>query len=374
MTHARARLSRLVAGAAATVIGLGLAAVVAAPSASAADNGTWSVFPVQPPNSAPRTAFSFDLAAGATLKDAVTVKNQGKLPLTMNLYPADAFNAAGGGGFALRQAGEPNTGVGSWVKLAKSTVTIPAGKSVSIPFTMTVPRNASPGDHAGGIVAVNAQAEGVQESEGVTVGIKRAVGTRIYTRILGPLNPSLSVTDVTVDTIEKAQIPFFTEGKATITYTVVNTGNTRISADQALKITGLFGQTIAQPTLAKAPEILPGETVTLVQQWDSVPAFNQAHVRVEFQATDVSGAEVTAAGDATVWYVPWLFLLGIALVIIAIVLIRRLRNRRTPEAAASSVGVAGTPFPTLAGSAGGTTPAAPSASGRGRTGGSHRKD
>lgn len=371
MTHARARLSRLVAGIAATVIGLGLAAVVAAPGASAADNGTWSVFPTQTPNSAPRTAFSFDLAAGATLKDAVTVKNQGKLPLTMNLYPADAFNAAGGGGFALRQQGEPNTGVGSWVKLAKSTVTIAPGKSVSVPFTMTVPRNASPGDHAGGIVAVNAQAEGVQESDGVTVGIKRAVGTRIYTRIIGPLNPSLSVTDVTVDTIEKAQIPFFTEGKATITYTVVNTGNTRISADQALKITGLFGQTIAQPTLAKAPEILPGETITLVQQWDSVPAFNQAHVRVEFQATDVSGAEVTAAGDATVWYVPWLFLLAIALVILAIVLVRRMRGRRTPTETASTVGVAGTPFPTLAGS---SAPAAPSGSGRGRTGGSHRKD
>ena len=331
MTHARGRLARLAAGIAAAVIGAGLVAVGAAPSASAADNGTWSVFPTQTPNSAPRTAFSFDLAAGATLKDAVTVKNQGKLPLTMNLYPADAFNAAGGGGFALRQQGEPNTGVGSWVTLAKSTVTIAPGKEVSVPFTMTVPRNASPGDHAGGIVAVNAQAEGVQESEGVTVGIKRAVGTRIYTRILGPLTPSLSITDVTVDTIEKAQIPFLQQGTATITYTVVNTGNTRISANQALVITGLFGQTIAQPALAKAPEILPGEQITLVQPWDSVPAFNQAHVRVEFQATDIGGQEVTAAGDATVWYVPWLLLLVIALVVVVIVVARRWRSRRTPE-------------------------------------------
>jgi hypothetical protein len=370
MTHARGRLARLAAGVAATVIGLGMLAVGAAPSASAADNGTWSVFPTQAKNSAPRTAFSFDLAAGGTLKDSVTVKNQGTTPLTMNLYAADAFNAAGGGGFALNQQGEPNTGVGSWVKLAKSTITIPAGKEVAVAYTMTVPRNATPGDHAGGIVAVNAQAEGVQESEGVTVGIKRAVGTRIYTRIAGPLNPSLSVTDVTVDTLEKAQIPFFQQGKATITYTVVNTGNTRISANQALIITGLFGQTIAQPALAKAPEILPGQTITLVQPWDSVPAFNQAHVRVEFQATDVTGTEVTAAGDATVWYIPWLFLLAIALVIAAIVGLRWWRNRRTPQTATdtSTLGTAGTPFPTLAGGA-----ATGAASGRGRSG-SHRKD
>jgi hypothetical protein len=255
------------------------------------------------------------------------------------------------------------------VKLAKSTITIPAGKEVAVAYTMTVPRNATPGDHAGGIVAVNAQAEGVQESEGVTVGIKRAVGTRIYTRIAGPLNPSLSVTDVTVDTQEKAQIPFLQQGKATITYTVVNTGNTRISANQALIVTGLFGQTLYQPTLAKAPEILPGETITLVQPWDSVPAFNQASVRVEFQATDVSGQEVSAAGNATVWYIPWLFLLAVALIILAIVGLRWWRNRREPQRATdtSTLGAAGTPFPTLAGGA--TTGAA---SGRGRSG-SHRK-
>jgi hypothetical protein len=107
-----------------------------------------------------------------------------------------------------------------------------------------------------------------------------------------------------------------------------------------------------------------------VQPWDSVPAFNQAHVRVEFQATDVTGTEVTAAGDATVWYIPWLFLLAIALVIAAIVGLRWWRNRRTPQTATdtSTLGTAGTPFPTLAGGA-----ATGAASGRGRSG-SHRKD
>ncbi len=371
MQHSRGRLARAGAAIGAAVIGLGLVAVVAAPLAQAADNGTWSVFPTQNKNSEPRTAFSFDLAAGATLSDSVTVKNQGTLPLTMSLYPADAFNAAGGGGFALRQADEPNTGVGSWVKLSKSTVTIPGGKEVSIPFTMAVPKNASPGDHAGGIVAVNAKAEGVQESEGVTVGIKRAVGTRIYTRVLGPLSPSMSITDVTVETIEKAQIPFFQQGKAKISYTVVNTGNTRISADQAVLITGLFGQSLAQPVLPRAPEILPGQSITLVQDWDSVPAFNQAHVRVEFAAADIgTGQEITAAGDATVWYVPWLFLLGVALVIGAILAVRWWLRRRTPEAAEPAIGAAGTPFPTLAANTG----AAPgAASGRGRSG-SHAKD
>jgi hypothetical protein len=363
------RFARLTASLGAAVVALGVLGLVAAPSASAADNGTWSVFPTQAENSAARTAFSFDVAAGATLTDAVTIKNQGEQILRMQVYPADAYNAAGGGGFALRRQDEQNTDVGSWVKLAKTTVTIAPGKSVSIPFTMTVPRNATPGDHAGGIVAVNAEAEGVQEQDGVTIGIKRAVGTRIYTRVQGPLTPSMNVTDVSIEVTEKAQIPFFQQGKARITYTVVNTGNTRLSSDQAVRITGLFGQTLAQPTLPRAPELLPGQEMTLVQEWDSVPAFNQANVRVELVAVDPQAGNAIAAGDATTWLVPWLFLLGVAIVALLVWLAVRWSRRRTTAApAASTLGVAGTPFPTLDG----TT--APAASGRGRSGGSHRKD
>jgi hypothetical protein len=233
---------------------------------------------------------------------------------------------------------------------------------------MAVPSNATPGDHAGGIVAVNAATEGVQEQDGVTIGIKRAVGTRIYTRVQGPLSPSMSITDVSIGVTEKAQVPFFQQGRALITYTVVNTGNTRLSADQAVRITGLFGQTLAQPTLPRAPELLPGGEMTLVQEWDSVPAFNQANVRVEMVAVDAQAGNAIAAGDATVWLVPWFFLLAVAILAVLVWLAVRWSRRRSTVAPASTLGVAGTPFPTL------DSAAAQSGSGRGRSGGSHRRD
>jgi hypothetical protein len=372
MTHHRGRatgrLARLTASLGAAVVALGVLGLVAAPTASAADNGTWSVYPTTTANSTPRSAFSFDVAAGATLTDSVTIENAGKQPLRMQLYPADAFNAKGGGGFALRQQDEPNNDVGSWVTLSKTTVTIAPGKDVSIPFTMTVPRTATPGDHAGGIVAVNAEAEGVQEQGGVTIGIKRAVGTRIYTRVQGPLTPSMNITDVSIDVTEKAQIPLFQKGRALITYTVVNTGNTRLSADQAVRVTGLFGQTLAQPTLPRAPELLPGQEMTLVQEWDSVPAFNQANVRVEMVAVDAQAGNAVAAGDATVWLIPWFFLLGVAVLALIVWLAVRWSRRRSPAGPASNLGVTGTPFPTL------DSATAQTGSGRGRSVGSHRKE
>jgi hypothetical protein len=372
MTHHRGRatgrLARLTASLGAAVVALGVLGLVAAPTASAADNGTWSVFPTTAEGSAPRTSFSYEVAAGATVQDSVTIRNLGREILRMQIYPADAFNATGGGGFALKQQDERNTDVGVWVELGKSNVTIAPGREVDIPFTMAVPKNATPGDHAGGIVAINAEAEGVQEQDGVVIGIQRAVGTRIYTRIQGPLTPSMNITDVSIDVTEKAQIPFFQQGKARITYTVVNTGNTRLSADQAVRITGLFGQTLAQPTLPRAPELLPGQEMTLVQEWDSVPAFNQANVRVEMVAVDAQAGNAVAAGDATIWLVPWFFLLGVAILAVLVWLAARWSRRRSTVAPASTLGVAGTPFPTLDGAV------VQSGSGRGRSGGSHRKE
>jgi hypothetical protein len=233
---------------------------------------------------------------------------------------------------------------------------------------MSVPDNATPGDHAGGIVAVNAQPESVEQAEGgVSIGIKRAVGTRIYTRVEGPLTPSMSITDVTIDVTEKASIPFLQEGRARITYTVVNTGNTRISADQAVRITGLFGQTLAEPAVAKAPELLPGQSMTLAFDWDSVPALNQANLRVELVASDGQAGNATAAGDATLWIVPWAFLLVLVALGLLVWVIVVLSRRRKPSAAASPGGL-GTPFPTLAAGAGGD------AAGQPRSTGAHRKE
>lgn len=344
--HVRTRTSRTaVAALLGALLAVLLPAFVAAP-AQAADNGSWSIFPTQKKGADPRAAFLFELAAGQQVSDSITVKNQSDAPLTLQLYPADAFNAAGGGGFALRQQDEENTDVGSWVTVSKSEVRLRPGQEVDVPFTMKVPSNATPGDHAGGIVALNAEVDGTQQADGgVTVGIRRAVGTRIYTRIQGPLNPSLTITSLTAEMTEKGQVPFLTSGTATVTYTILNSGNLRISADQALRVTGLFGRDVAAPELPGVPEILPGQQVTLVQQVTGLPAMDVLSFRL-----DLTSPEASAGADTTLWVIPWLFLLGLLLLILAIVAIRwwlRRRADRTPPVAPAS-----SPFPTLAAPAG----------------------
>ena len=69
------------------------------------------------------------------------------------------------------------------------------GESVEVPFTVTVPDNATPGDYVGGIVTSLTQSG---DAEGINVD--RRLGIRIRLRVGGELKPSLAVEDLHVAT------------------------------------------------------------------------------------------------------------------------------------------------------------------------------
>ena len=112
----------------------------------------------------------------------------------------------------------PPTDVGTWVKFDKTApfITIPAKTAVDLPFTLSVPANASPGDHPGGIVA--ALTTPSLDSHGNRINIEQRVGTRIYLRVSGVLKPQLTVRSSTA--VYHANWNPFGDGSATVTYQV----------------------------------------------------------------------------------------------------------------------------------------------------------
>ena len=142
--------------------------------ASAASNGLWSVFPTTLPGQAPREFFNPVLQAGKTYADAVTVANYTAAPLTFNLYAADAFNTSDGG-LSLRRRTDVQTDMGKWISLPYHMLAVPARSALIVPFAIVPPRDASPGDHVGGIVAE--QTQGTQSHAGsVPITVVQAVG------------------------------------------------------------------------------------------------------------------------------------------------------------------------------------------------------
>lgn len=192
--------------------------------AGAADNGEWSV---RPADSAitPRAAFELPAQPGTTLTDRAVVTNTTTAELTFRLYVADAHNTERDGGLAVRGIEETQRDVGAWGKPERDAITVPARSAVTVGVTLTVPRDASPGDHVGALVAVDTR---VQPADGSHLGVQRGVGARIYLHVEGPEQPGLAVEDVRF-TARSPQIPGTGTRESTVAYTLHNMGNVKLA-------------------------------------------------------------------------------------------------------------------------------------------------
>ena len=93
-----------------------------------------------------------------------------------------------------------------------------------MPFTLTVPSDATPGDHTGGVLA--AVTEQRTTTNGQRVNVDRRIAARVYLRVNGPLTSSLQI-----DRLSAAHDgPIVGNGTVTVTYRVRNTGNVRLRA------------------------------------------------------------------------------------------------------------------------------------------------
>ncbi|MGN9779678.1 WxL protein peptidoglycan domain-containing protein [Micromonospora sp. H33] len=333
---------RLLAAIATGIILLGAAPAPpppAPPASSAPSAVTWGVAPSSAKGPNGRPAFTYKLDPGATLTDYVAVTNHSARPLTLNLYASDAFTTAQGG-FDLLAGGQQPTDVGAWVRLTQRSVTIPSTSRLNVPFTLTVPNNATPGDHAGGIVA--SLATTTADAQGNQVAVDHRVGARIYLRVTGELQPALTVENLRVR--HTGSHNPLAGGTLTATFTVHNTGNVRLTGRPTLGAAGPFGLGRRSGDPAALPEILPGGELTTTVRMTGVPPLFRliASAAVTPAAVGDQVLDPPPQGDTaqvTVWAVPWpqLALLALlALAVWALVAARRRRARQVARAVAAA--------------------------------------
>lgn len=278
----------------------GVLLLIAPPAAHAADNGSWSVYPAAA-RSAARPYFYLSADPGATLTDRVTVTNKTARPLTFRLYAADAYNTARDGGFAVRAQDEKQRSIGAWARTGRDRVTVKARGSVTVPVTITVPEDAEPGDHPGALIALDERVEDAEQGA-VALGVRKAVGARIYLRVNGPTMPALSVDDIRVEH-SRPLVPGTGKSRAVISYTLRNRGNVTLDPEVALRAEGLFGRTLLARDLKKIPsELLPRQQVRLTETWAGAPQLEWGEIRLTATARDTRES-ATASYIALPWLV-----------------------------------------------------------------------
>lgn len=334
MTVLRPRSARLTA----LALLAALAAVLVPGIAQAAtDDVTWTVRTASNTFGQDRTSFTYALDPGATVRDGLVIANRGTEPLDLGVYAADGYTTDSGQ-LDLLAADQQSKAVGAWLQADSDHVVVAPGDTATIPFTVTIPQNATPGDYAGGIVT------SLKGTNDTGISVDRRLGIRVNLRVGGELLPAMTVDGVQV-TWNGGLNPF-AGGDATVTYTLHNSGNAVLGAQEGVTVAGPFGWFATDAAADAPPQILPGESWT---QTVTVPGIAplfllMATVTATPIVVDASGSTTGLAPIAvsgTGWAVPWMLLIIVlvvaALVVATIVVVRR---RRATEKAREDARVA----------------------------------
>ncbi len=213
------------------------------------------------------TSTTKTIQPGASFSDTIQVINQGTEQYLFTAYAApyhvtgEAYNP----GFT-RLPGAPD--VVSWFTLPKTTGNLAAGKSIDLPYTVTVPSGTLAGGYYATVFA-ETQATGIK---GVVV--HKRVGTIFYIAVAGPLKTSGDVLSWRTNFLQKPPLLGYLR--------IANKGNVHFPVTLNISVKNILGHTVFTQTTVK--EVLPETIRSIPVQWQKTPIIGlvKVHGNVEY--------------------------------------------------------------------------------------------
>ncbi|MGW6228251.1 hypothetical protein ACWFQT_14140 [Cellulosimicrobium cellulans] len=291
------------------------------------DTITWSVTPADAGGADGRRWVDLTADPGQTVDEHLAVTNFGKVPATFALKSADGYLTANGR-FNMLPSDQESTDAGTWFTV-QETVEVGPDETVVVPYTITVPESATPGDHPAGIAA-SITSTGT-DAGGTNLGVESRVGFRVTTRVTGEVQPVL-----TVENVKASYSPSwnpFAAGDLTVSYDVANDGNVRLGAEGDVATSALFGAVGDEVAAEPISELLPGGSLRSRVDVNDVWPLGPVSTTITVTPTPVADDQIDTPLDpvtvtVTTWAVPWPQLLLVAIVVVLIVGVRDDRRRR----------------------------------------------
>jgi Bacterial protein of unknown function (DUF916) len=245
--------------------------------------GGFGAAPANPNSADPATRAYFKpvIAPAGTKTDQVRVTSTSDQPIYLYVSAVDGLTGQTSGAvYANRQ--DPVKKAGAWVTPSISSLTLAPHSQQLVDFTVTVPSNATPGDHLAGIAIENANPTTSRSQFGVREIIRTVVGVDI--EVPGPAKPHIHLGLLALGALPGLHF-------ATLTIHI---------GDDGLKLVKpLLNVTFDGPShyhralVRRLDTILPGDTIAYPFGWPDDLAAGDYHVAVI--ATNGSEREVITA-------------------------------------------------------------------------------
>lgn len=201
----------------------------------------------------------FELFAnpGDIVSETIRVRNNSDSPYTVGVLVED-FSSAGEEGKVVLEEGESDEvySLKRWIEPGSENLVIQPGEEATLPFTISVPRDAEPGGHYASILF---QIGGGEPQPGVT-SVQHRIGSLILLRVSG-------------DVVEEGEIESFSapsysqKGPVTFELRVKNNGTTHIQPNGTIIITNMFGKKVDEIPL-NGSNVFPGSIRRMGTQWE----------------------------------------------------------------------------------------------------------
>lgn len=255
-----------------------------------------------------------NMEPGEVRQFTVLVSNVSEQDQNFYLYKRDISGVRDGGVpiFADKDLDTGGFAISDWIQLEADRLEVKAGEERPMSFIMSVPQDASPCDHFGGIF-VSAEPPEL-EASGAAIGYQ--VANIVSIRVAG-------------ECVEKAQIRQFSTdnylyGSSNVTFNLKfeNGGNTLLRPTGPLTITNMFGKEVANFVFNEEQAgVFPGVTREFVFDWSSDETGFGRYEAMVSPSYGEEGFKQTAFSTATFWILPMNIILPAAGVLAVLLLI-----------------------------------------------------
>ena len=269
-----------------------------------------------------------DANRGDIITQAIKVRNESQTNVTYYLT-TERFVASGEGG-APEFKGE-DVGLASWIKFGGvQSITIPAGETIELPFTVEVPNFASAGGQYAAIFLSNIPPEKDTKASGVSIASR--VGIMVFVKIAGDIKEEAKVEEFSTSSSSYNSLP------VNFIVKVNNLGNVHVRPMGTIVVKNMFGSVAGQVAVNEnAGAVLPDQVRKFEASWVKNPnavgatgflgKYNQQKANYAFGkysadlnlAYGTAGKVLNAKTNFTV--IPWNVIIVNLIILIIIVII-----------------------------------------------------